>query len=129
PSLTLGLVAPVLAMVVGGAMGLAAGYCGGIVDRVISRIVDLLLSFPALLLGILVAVALGSSFLNVLIAISAAFVPRFARIVRASTMSKKAEPFVEAALAIGVPHWKIAIVHIVPNIIGPVIAVLTLWTA
>jgi peptide/nickel transport system permease protein len=128
-SLVLGLLSPVLAALIGTALGLVGGYIGGWPDRVLGRIIDLLLAFPALLLGILVAAALSSGFWSMVAVITIAFAPRFARIARASTLSLRNEPFVEAAVAAGVSHIRIVLRHILPNIAGPMVVVLTLWIA
>ena len=84
-SLILGLSAPLLAAVIGTALGVIGGYFGGILDRLIGRVVDLLLAFPVLLLGILVAAALSSGFWSMVAVLTIALAPRFARIARAST--------------------------------------------
>src|SRR5690606_23012970 len=95
-SLLFGLISPVLAAIFGTTLGVIAGYFGGMIDRVISRLVDLLLAFPELLLAILIAAALGGGFWNIIVVITIAFVPGFARVARAQTLSVKQEPFVEA---------------------------------
>jgi peptide/nickel transport system permease protein len=128
-SLLLGLVAPLVAGVCGSLLGITAGYFGGIVDRLIGRVTDLLLAFPALLIGIMVAAALGPGFWELVTALAVSFAPRFARIARASTQSVCAEPFVEAAVASGLTHKRILLRHILPNIAGPIVVVLTLWIA
>ena len=128
-SLLLGVTAPLGAALVGSTLGIIAGYFGGITDRVIGRLIDLLLAFPALLLGILVATALGPGFWDLVAALGLAFAPRFARIARASTLSMRNEPFVEAAIACGVRHPRIILRHILPNVSGSIVVVLTLWIA
>lgn len=128
-SLLLGVTAPLGAALVGSALGIIAGYAGGITDRVIGRLIDLLLAFPALLLGILVATALGPGFWDLVAALGLAFAPRFARIARASTLSMRNEAFVEAAIACGVRHPRIILRHILPNVSGSIVVVLTLWIA
>ena len=128
-SLPVGFVSVVIAAVIGVALGLLAGYIGGRLDAGIMRIVDLLLAFPALLLGILVATALGPGFWDLVAALGLAFAPRFARIARASTLSMRNEPFVEAAIACGVRHPRIILRHILPNVSGSIVVVLTLWIA
>jgi peptide/nickel transport system permease protein len=128
-SLLLGITAPVLAAVIGTVLGLYAGYFGGWADRIIGRIIDLLLAFPALLLGIIVAAALSSGFWSMVVVLTIAFAPRFARIARASTMSLRSAPFVEAAIAAGLSHRLILVRHVLPNIMGPIVVVLTLWIA
>jgi len=128
-SLLLGVLSPLVAAVAGSILGVTAGYFGGIVDRLVGRLIDLLLAFPALLLGILVAAALGPGFWELVAALAVSFAPRFARIARASTLSVRTEPFVEAAVASGVRNQVIIVRHIVPNIAGPIVVVLTLWIA
>jgi len=128
-SLILGLVGPVLAALIGTTFGLIGGYLGGWTDRLLGRLVDLLLAFPALLLGILVAAALSSGFWSMVAVLTIAFAPRFARIARASTLTLRNEPFIEAARAAGLTHPRIIFRHLLPNIAGPVVVVLTLWIA
>jgi peptide/nickel transport system permease protein len=128
-SLLLGVISPFLAAIAGSILGVTAGYFGGIVDRIAGRLIDLLLAFPALLLGILVAAALGPGFWELVAALAVSFLPRFARIARASTLSVRTEPFVDAAIVSGVRHPRIIARHIFPNVAGPIVVVLTLWVA
>lgn len=128
-SLLLGLIAPVLAAVIGTALGVAAGFFGGWIDRIVTRVIDLLLSFPELLLAIIIAAALGGGFWNVVIVLTIAFVPGFARVSRAATLSVKEEPYIEAARSIGVRTPVIILRHVVPNISASVVLLLTLWIA
>lgn len=128
-SLIFGLLSPVLAAMVGTTMGVVAGYFGGAVDRVISRLVDLLLAFPELLLAIIIAAALGGGFWNVVAVLTVAFIPGFARVARAQTLSVKQEPYIEAAVAVGVSTPVIIFRHIVPNIAAPIVVLITLWVA
>ncbi|WP_342361786.1 ABC transporter permease [Terrarubrum flagellatum] len=128
-SLIFGLLSPLLAAIIGTALGVAAGWLGGVVDRIISRIIDLLFSFPELLLAILIAAALGAGFWNIVAVLTIAFTPGFARVARASTLAVKQEPYVEAAVAVGVRAPRIIIRHIIPNIAAPIVVLATLWTA
>ncbi|GGA40321.1 ABC transporter permease [Pelagibacterium lentulum] len=128
-SMIFGLLAPTLAAIVGTTLGVIAGYFGGIADRVISRVVDMLLAFPELLLAILIAAALGGGFWNIVVVLTVAFVPGFARVARAQTLSVKQEPYVESAIAVGVRTPTIIFRHIVPNIAAPIVVLMTLWTA
>jgi len=128
-SLIFGLLSPSLAAIVGTTLGVVAGYFGGLVDRVISRLVDLLLAFPELLLAIIIAAALGGGFWNVVAVLTVAFVPGFARVARAQTLSVKQEPYIEAAVAVGVSAPVIIFRHIVPNIAAPIVVLVTLWVA
>lgn len=128
-SLVLGLLAPGIAAAIGMLLGVAGGYWGGWPDRVLGRVVDLLLAFPALLLGILVAAALSAGFWSMVTVLVIAFAPRFARIARASTLSLRQEPFIEAAVAAGVGPVTIIARHVLPNISGPVVVLGTLEIA
>lgn len=128
-SLIIGFLSPVFAALIGGTLGVLAGYFGGIIDRIVTRIIDMLMAFPELLLAILIAAALGGGFWNVVIVLTVAFTPGFARVARATTLSVKEEPYVEAAIAAGVRTPMIIVRHIVPNIAAPIVVLLTLWTA
>ncbi|MCD1618095.1 ABC transporter permease [Salipiger manganoxidans] len=128
-SLIFGLLSPVFAACIGTILGVSAGYFGGWIDRVISRVVDMLMAFPELLLAILVAAALGGSFWNIVVVLTAAFTPGFARVSRASTLAIKQEPYVEAAIAAGVRTPVIIFRHIVPNIMAPIVVLMALWSA
>lgn len=128
-SLSLGIMAPVIAGLFGVTIGTIAGYFGGWTDRLVQRGTDLFMSFPTLLLGILIAAALGPGFVNVIVAISFALFPRFVRLSRASTLGVRNEPYVEASIAAGQRHWAIMARHILPNISGPIVVMATLWVA
>jgi peptide/nickel transport system permease protein len=128
-SLIFGLVSPTLAAICGTALGVTAGYFGGLVDRIVTRIIDLLLAFPELLLAIMIAAALGGGFWNVVMVIAVAFVPGFARVARASTLAVKQEPYVEAAVAVGLRPPRIILRHVLPNISAPIVVLVTLWVA
>lgn len=128
-SLLVGVVAVCIALVTGGILGAIAGYFGGTVDNIIMRIMDIFLSIPILLLAIMIVAALGSSMLNLMIAIGLASMPTFARIVRASVLSVKDQEFVEAARAIGTKNNHIILRHIMPNCLSPIIVQATLRVA
>jgi peptide/nickel transport system permease protein len=128
-SLLVGIAAPLLAGSIGTLVGVVAGYAGGLVDRLVMRVVDLLMAFPSLLLGVLIAAAMGPGLRNVVVALSIAFLPRFVRIARASTLSVRQEPYIEAARATGQRHRRIVLRHVVPNILGPVLVVASLQVA
>lgn len=128
-SLLLGLISPLVAAVCGSLLGAMAGYFGGITDRLIGRLSDLLLAFPALLIGIMVAAALGPGFWELVAALAISFAPRFVRIARSSTQTVCAESYIEAAVATGLTHARIVVRHILPNIAGPIVVMLTLWVA
>jgi peptide/nickel transport system permease protein len=128
-SLIFGLVSPAIAAVVGTTLGVAAGYFGGVIDRTVSRLIDTLLAFPELLLAIMVSAVLGGGFWNVVMVIAVAFVPGFARVARSATLAVKQEPYIEAAVAVGLGTMKTIWRHVLPNISAPVVVLATLWVA
>ncbi len=128
-SLIFGLISPFCAAIIGTTLGVIAGYFGGWIDRIISRVVDLLLAFPELLLAIMIAAVLGGGFWNVIFVITVAFVPGFARVARAQTLAVKEEPYVEAAISVGVSTPVIIFKHIIPNIMAPIVVLMMLWVA
>ena len=98
-------------------IGLAAGYAGGWTDMLISRVTDAMLACPFLILAIALAAFLGPSLTNAMIAIGVAATPIFIRLTRGQVLAVKVEDYVEAARAIGNPRWRIALFHILPNIL------------
>ena len=128
-SLLAGLVSVCIAMALGVPIGLLAGYVGGWVDGLISRFTDSMLAVPFLILAIALAAFLGPSLTNAMIAIGVSATPIFIRLTRGQVLSVKVEDFVEAARAVGNPHWRIALRHILPNILPPLIVQATLAIA
>jgi peptide/nickel transport system permease protein len=128
-SLLAGLISVTIAMSVGVPLGLLAGYRGGLVDALISRITDAMLACPFLILAIALAAFLGPSLGNAMIAIGVSATPVFIRLTRAQVMSVKVEDYVEAARSIGNPPWRIALVHILPNILPALLVQATLSIA
>jgi peptide/nickel transport system permease protein len=120
-SLSAGLVSVSIAVGAGVPLGLLAGYAGGWVDAVISRIVDAMLAIPFLILAIALAAFLGPSLGNAMIAIGVTATPVFVRLTRGQTLAAKVEDYVEAARAVGNPHWRIALRHVLPNIVPPLL--------
>ncbi len=96
-------------------IGLVAGYFGGRVDHVIMRLSDIFLAFPPLLLPIAITAALGAGLLNAMLALAVSWFPWYARIVRASVLAVRNEPYLQAARAIGVGHGSIMLRHALPN--------------
>ena len=125
-SLLASVFAVALAMLIGITLGAIAGALGGIVDDIIMRICDIFLSFPSLLLAIVIAAFAGPSLTNALIAIAISWWPWYARIVRGQAISLKERQFVKAARALGNVQSKIIFQHIVPNCMGPVIVQATM---
>ena len=120
-SLSAAAITIALALLLGAPLGALAGGVGGIVDDVIMRIVDVFLSFPSVLLAIAIAVFLGASLRNAVLAIVLSWWPWYTRIVRSQAISLKERQFVRAATAIGTPKRDIVFRHILPNAMGPVI--------
>lgn len=125
-SLTVGFVSVSIATLVGVGFGLVAGYRKGWLDSLIMRTMDGLVSFPSLVLAIFMVSILGPSLVNAMIAVGIVFVPSFARITRATTLSLTEREFVEAAHSIGVGETRIMLRHILPNCLSPLIVQVTL---
>jgi peptide/nickel transport system permease protein len=120
-SLLAGVVSVAIAIAIGVPAGLVAGYLGGFTDALLSRITDAMLACPFLILAIALAAFLGPSLTNAMIAIGITTTPIFVRLTRGQVMAVKVESYVEAARAIGNPHWRIALVHVLPNIMPTLI--------
>ena len=128
-SLLAGVTSVTIALTVGVPLGLAAGYLGGWLDALISRITDAMLACPFLILAIALAAFLGPSLGNAMIAIGITTTPIFVRLTRGQVMTVKVEDYVEAARAIGNPRWRIALLHILPNILPALLVQATLSIA
>jgi peptide/nickel transport system permease protein len=128
-SLMAGVISVGIAIAVGVPLGLVAGYLGGFLDALIGRLTDAMLACPFLILAISLAAFLGPSLGNAMIAIGIATTPIFVRLTRGQVMSVKVEDYVEAARAVGNPRWRIAIVHILPNILPALLVQATLSIA
>jgi peptide/nickel transport system permease protein len=120
-SLSAGLVSVGIAVGAGVPLGLLAGYAGGWIDAVLSRLVDAMLAIPFLILAIALSAFLGPSLSNAMIAIGVTATPVFVRLTRGQTLGAKVEDYVEAARAVGNPHWRIALRHVLPNIVPPLL--------
>ncbi|MDA8217925.1 MAG: ABC transporter permease [Dehalococcoidales bacterium] len=128
-SLQVGLVSVGLAMVGGIILGLASGYCSGWLDELLMRLVDAVWSFPALLLALAITAALGQSIGNAMIAIGVVYMPAFARLVRAQTLSIRERDFVLAARLLGATPSRLMVKHIWPNVTAPVIVQASLYVS
>ena len=128
-SLLAGVVSVCISLLVGVPIGMAAGYLGGWTDMLISRVADAMLACPFLILAIALAAFLGPSLTNAMIAIGIAATPVFIRLTRAQVLAVKVEDYVEAARALGNSHLRIALRHILPNIVAPLIVQATLAIA
>jgi peptide/nickel transport system permease protein/oligopeptide transport system permease protein len=125
-SLVIGLVPTSISMVIGTILGLMAGFLGKKVDFVIMRLADIMLAFPSLLLAMVVMYTLGSSLVNIFIALSVVSWAGTARVVRSQTLSLKEKEFVEAARSIGVKKSVIMLRHILPNCLPSLIVLFTM---
>ena len=128
-SLLAGLISVSISLLLGVPIGLAAGFLGGWVDALISRVTDAFLACPFLILAIALAAFLGPSLSNAMIAIGVSATPVFVRLTRAQVLNVKVEDYVEAARAVGNPPWRIAWVHVLPNIAAPLTVQATLAVA
>ncbi|MGI4940454.1 MAG: ABC transporter permease [Janthinobacterium lividum] len=128
-SLLAGVVSVLIAAGVGVPLGLVAGFTGGWVDGVIGRMVDAMLACPFLILAIALAAFLGPSLTNAMIAIGITAAPIFVRVSRGATMDAATHEYVEAARATGNPPWRVAMRHVLPNIVPPVLVQATLAIA
>ncbi len=128
-SLTVGMSAVAIALFIGGTLGAIAGYYGGILDNIVMRVMDIFLAIPGTLFAITIVAALGKSTTNLIIALSIATVPRFARILRSSVLTVRDKEYIEAAKAIGASNFRIITQHVVPNSLAPVIVQTTLSVA
>lgn len=124
-SLAVGLGSILLGSLVGVPIGLMSGYFGGWLDLIIQRVIDMMQSLPLLVTALVMAAALGPSLRNTIIAIAIPLVPSIARIVRSNTLALKEMPFIEAARAIGLSEMWIAIRHVLPNALAPLIVLVT----
>ncbi len=125
-SLTVGLIATSVALLIGVTWGAVAGYLGGKVDAFMMRFVDILYALPFSIFIILLTVVFGRSLLLLFLAIGAVEWLTMARIIRGQVLSLKKQEFVEAATAIGLSRWQIIRRHLIPNALGPIIVYTTL---
>jgi peptide/nickel transport system permease protein len=124
-SLAVGLGSTALGCAFGVVLGLASGYLGGWVDLVIQRLVDIMQALPLLVLALVMAAALGPSLGNTIVAISIPLVPYAARVIRSNTLALREMPYVEAARAVGMSELRIAVRHVLPNTLAPLIVLAT----
>jgi len=120
-SLAVAVGATLLGGILGVAIGLMTGFIGGWLDLATQRLMDIMQSLPLLVMALVMAASLGPSLENTIIAIAIPLVPSVARVVRSSTLSLREQPFVEAARAIGMGEIRIAVRHVLPNTLAPLI--------
>ena len=133
-ALAVGILSSVFGCTVGAVIGAASGYFGGRIDNAIQRVVDILLSFPIIVLAMVVVAVLGKRTAlgvdwNLIAAIALPIIPKMARVARSSTLSIVAMPFIDAARAAGFSHKRIILRHILPNIVAPYLIMVTAFMA
>ena len=125
-SLTIALFAIALAGVIGTALGLLAGYAGGFVDALIMRVVDAFLAMPFVLMALAIVAALGASTPNIVVVMAITNWARYARLVRGEVLAVREREFVLLARVAGLPRWRIALEHILPNVAHSILVLATL---
>jgi ABC-type dipeptide/oligopeptide/nickel transport system permease subunit len=125
-TLFVGFAAVAIGLLFGLPLGSLSGYYGGWIDLLLQRVTDVLLAFPGILLALALVAGLGVGLKNVIVSVGITSIPSFIRLVRASALSIRELPYVEAARALGVPSWRILLRHVIPNSLAPVIVQATL---
>lgn len=133
-ALAVGILSALFGCTAGALLGAASGYFGGRIDDFIQRLVDIMLSFPIIILAMVVVAVLGKRVVggvdvNLIVAIALPMIPKMARIARSSTLSIVQMPFIDAARAAGYSHSRIVLRHIVPNIVAPYLIMVTAFIA
>jgi len=128
-SLTIGILAIVIATLVGSLIGMVAGYVGGRFDIIAMQVMDVVLAFPSLILGLALVALMGANLTNIVIAIAFTAIPAFARIARAAVLSQREREYVQACHSLGFSGPRILFRHILPSIIPEVMVMASLWMA
>ncbi|MEK8129246.1 ABC transporter permease [Paenibacillus filicis] len=128
-SLLIALASVLIGGLSGGLVGSLSAYIGGVVDKAVMRVVDVLMTIPSLLLALAIAAALGPSLFNIVLSVSIAAVPRYARVMRGQVLAVKGRPFVTAAHSIGSSHARIFVRHVLPNSLSPLLVMATIGIA
>ena len=124
-SLSVGIIATLVAMIIGVLYGAISGYKGGAIDNYMMRIVDIIYALPDIMVIILITIIIGRGFLGIVLAISIVNWVGIARLMRGEVLKIKEQLFVESAKAVGAGHWRIILRHILPNTLGPLIVTMT----
>lgn len=125
-SLTVGLVAVAIEFVFGVTFGVVSGYIGGWFDTIVMRITDVMLAMPGIIFALFIVAVLGPGLVNVMIALGIGGIPGIVRVSRGSTLGFRHREFVEGALAVGAPMWRVTTRHLVPNILPPILVLVFL---
>jgi peptide/nickel transport system permease protein len=128
-SLLVGVCSVLLGGTIGTIIGLVAGFAGGRVENILMRLVDIIMVFPSLLLGLVVLAVLGTGLFKMVLAVGVVLSPAFARVAHGSTLSIKQQEFVVAARSVGAGRCRIVFVHVLPNILGEIVVLGSIWTA
>jgi peptide/nickel transport system permease protein len=128
-SLTVGFLSTIVGVAIGTAIGIVAGYYGGLTDRLVVAATDVLLSFPQLIMGLLLVAVLGASLTNLVIAIAVTAAPAFVRLARGSALAMRERDFVDACRSLGFSDLRIMFVHVLPNILDELVVMASLWLA
>jgi peptide/nickel transport system permease protein len=128
-SLQIGFIAVAIASFLGITFGLLAGYYGGVVDNLIMRLIDVMLAFPGILLALAIVAILGPNLINAMIAVGISAAPTYARVVRGAVLQTKEQAYIESVKQSGARSWRIIALHILPNILAPIVVIATLGVA
>jgi peptide/nickel transport system permease protein len=128
-SLSVGVSSALIAALVGASLGLLAAYAGGRTETVIMRLVDLQLSFPSILVALMILAFLGKGVLNVVLALVIVEWATYARTARGAALVERRKEYIEAAEALAVPRWRVVFVHLLPNCMPPLIVIATVQVA
>ncbi|MFJ1299894.1 ABC transporter permease [Pseudomonadota bacterium AL_CKDN230030165-1A_HGKHYDSX7] len=128
-SLMVGLTAVVLATAIGSLVGLIAAYVGGVVDAILMRLVDFILGFPTILVALVLLAMMGRGVDKVILALVVVQWAHYARIMRGRALQERRKEYVEAAANLGYPAWRVMLVHLLPNCMGPVMVFATIQIA
>lgn len=128
-SLQVGFIAVGIAAAIGVTLGLLSGYYGGTLDNLVMRLTDVMLAFPGILLALAIVAILGPNLFNAMIAVGISASPTYARVVRGAVLQVKTLPFIEAVQQSGARNWRVISLHILPNILGPIVVIATLGVA
>ncbi len=124
-SLAVALGATLIGSGVGAAVGLACGYIGGWFDLIVQRVTEVMQALPLLVMALVITASLGPSLRNTIIAIAIPLIPTVARVIRSNVLSLREMPYVEAAKATGMSEFRIAVIHVMPNTLAPLIVLAT----
>jgi peptide/nickel transport system permease protein len=128
-SLMVGICSVLLGGALGTLMGLIAGYLGGTVENLLMRAVDVLMAFPSLIMGLMVLAVLGAGLGKMILAIGIVLAPTFARVGHSATLAIKENEYVEVARSLGAGRFRIIRTHVLPNILGEIVVLASIWTA